>query len=69
MAGSIIGPLVSWTRMRWKHVVLVICLFVLYAVIFANALPADSGAAFLGSLSATVLTVFVYGRIAKKIGL
>jgi hypothetical protein len=55
----------------WKAVVLAICVFVIYLVIFSNVLraEADDPAPFFGSLAATVVTVFLYTRVAKKVGL
>jgi hypothetical protein len=53
----------------WRAGVLAICVFVIYLLIFSKVLRDDDPAPFFGSLAATVLTIFPYTRIAKKVGL
>ena len=50
-----------------KRAVLVVCVFVLYLILFIEVLSSEV-AAFIGSVAATVLTVFLYTRLARKAG-
>jgi hypothetical protein len=53
-----------------RKIVVVICVFVLYAVLFSSLLsPGDPGLALVGAVAATVVTVYLYVRIAKRVGL
>lgn len=53
---------------HWKGADMVLCVFILWAVVFHNALRIDEPV-FLASVAATVLTVFLYRKIARKVGL
>jgi hypothetical protein len=48
---------------RTKHTMLVICLFVVYCVLFSQGLKASAASAFFGALAAIPLTVHLYGRL------
>jgi hypothetical protein len=66
-------------RKHWKGALLAISVFFLYALIFRELIyPSNAGTVaketantevFLGSLCATVLSVFLYRKIAKRLGL
>ena len=51
-----------------KKVSIVVCVLVLYLVLFANMVR-ESAEIVFGAAAATVLTVFLYKKIAKKTGL
>ena len=48
---------------RTKHTMLVICLFVVYCVLFSQGLKASAASAFFGALAAIPLTVHLYRRL------
>ena len=48
---------------RTKHATLVICLFVVYCVLFSQGLKASAASAFFGALAAIPLTVHLYRRL------
>src|SRR5947207_15665801 len=53
---------------HWKSWILVACVFVVYMGIFSAAFHADSdGQAVFPSLAATVLTVFIYKKISRRV--
>ena len=51
-----------------KKAVLVLCVLFLY-LIFLNQAINDEIAALIGSVAATVLTVFLYAKLARKTGI
>ena len=54
-----------------KTALLTVCVFIIYAVIFFSVLPDHykDTVPLVASVAATALTVFLYTKIAKKVGL
>jgi hypothetical protein len=54
---------------RLKQIVVGLATFVFFFVLFTGPLEMDEKSAFYGALAATVLAVFLWGRLSKKAGL
>jgi len=55
---------------KLKRVLVVCCLFVLYALLSAElSSDLDTAGILAGAVAATVVTAYLYTRIAKKVGL
>ncbi len=54
-----------------KIALLTVCVFIIYVVIFFSAVPdrVTDTVPLVASIAATALTVFLYTKIAKKVGL
>lgn len=50
-----------------KKAVLVVCVFVLYLIVLNHVINRDFET-FIGAIAATVLTVFLYSKLARRVG-
>jgi hypothetical protein len=60
---------VSWVRNHWRNWILVGCVFVIYVSIVIVAFDPQGPIFLVPTVAATILTVFLYRKIAGRLGL
>jgi hypothetical protein len=56
-------------RSHWKPVLLVLCVYVLYVALMLRFSDADITEVGIPAAAATAVTVFLYRKVARKLGL